>query len=400
MRRLVILGSTGSIGRASLDVVRALRADGEALEVAGLSAHGNVALLAEQVREFRPAAVAVTTGGAAARARDALRAGAPDWRGEVLAGPDGLAALTSRWGADLVLVAVEGIAGLRPTLAALSSGADVALATKEALVAGGALITDAVARTGRRLLPVDSEHSAIFQCLAGHPREAVARLWLTASGGPFRRRSREEMAAVTPQDALRHPTWKMGRKVTVDSATLMNKGLEIIEAHWLFGVAPERIEVVIHPQSLVHSCVEFVDGSVLAQIGPRDMRLPIQYALTYPARRPVALPPLDLRTVGALEFEPPDPSRFPCLLSAREALARGGTAPAALNAADEVAVRLFLDGRIRFLEIAAVVRRVLEAHDVRPATSLDAVLAADREAREAAAACARGRDAALRRSGG
>jgi len=338
-RRLAILGSTGSIGRAALDVVRSLRASGEAFEVVGLAAHRNIELLAAQVREFRPAAVAVAASRDAAA--EALGAGAPGWHGEVLAGADGLAALAAGTGAELVLVAVSGVAGLRPTLAALDAGADVALATKEALVAGGPLIMEAAARSGRRLVPVDSEHSAIFQCLAGQSQAEVRRLWLTASGGPFRRRSPEELDAVTPQEALRHPTWSMGRKVTVDSATLMNKGLEIIEAHWLFGVPAERIEVVIHPQSLVHSCVEFVDGSVLAQIGPRDMRLPIQYALTYPRRQPAPPRPLDLRALGALEFEPPDPRRFPCLVHAREALARGGTAPAVLNAADEVAVRLF-----------------------------------------------------------
>jgi 1-deoxy-D-xylulose-5-phosphate reductoisomerase len=237
---------------------------------------------------------------------------------------------------------------------------------------------------------VDSEHSAIFQCLAGQPRGDVARLWLTASGGPFRRSSWRDMAAITPRDALRHPTWKMGRKVTVDSATLMNKGLEIIEAHWLFGVAPERIEVVVHPQSIVHSCVELVDGSILAQMGPRDMRLPIQYALTYPRRRPAAPTPLDLRTLGALEFEPPDTERFPCLGYAREALLRGGTAPAALNAANEVAVHLFLDGQIGFTDIARLVHHVVQGHRAQPASSLEAVLTADREARadaEAYAAC-------------
>jgi 1-deoxy-D-xylulose-5-phosphate reductoisomerase len=383
-RRVVLLGSTGSIGRSALDVVRSLHRAGEALEIVGLSAHWNVPLLAAQVREFRPAAVAVT---APDVEPDAVRAAAADWRGDVQVGLGGLDALAAGYDADLVLVAVEGVAGLRPTLAALAAGADVALATKEVLVAGGGLVTEAAARSGRRLLPVDSEHSAIFQCLAGRAQDEVARIWLTASGGPFRHLSPGEMAAVTPEAAMRHPTWQMGRKVTVDSATLMNKGLEVIEAHWLFGVAPERIEVVVHPQSLVHSCVELVDGSVLAQIGPRDMRLPIQYALTYPRRLSAALTaPLDLRTLGALEFEPPDPARFPCLAYAREALVRGGTTPAALNAADEVAVHLFLEKRITFPEIASLVRRVLDTHRSRPAASLDAILDADREAREAAAA--------------
>jgi 1-deoxy-D-xylulose-5-phosphate reductoisomerase len=401
MRRLVILGSTGSIGRAALDVVRSLQRAGEEIAIVGLSGHRNVSLLAEQVRDFHPEAVAVAAsetapsqgapgGDAGAPAATALQAAAPEWHGEVLVGAEGLISLAAECNADLVLVAVEGIAGLRPTLAALGSGADVALATKEVLVGGGSLVTDAAVRSGRRLLPVDSEHSAIFQCLSGQPRGDVARLWLTASGGPFRRSSLQDMAAVTPRDALRHPTWKMGRKVTVDSATLMNKGLEIIEAHWLFGVAPERIEVVVHPQSIVHSCVEFVDGSILAQMGPRDMRLAIQYALTYPRRRPAAPTPLDLRTLSALEFEPPDPERFPCLGYAREALMRGGTAPVALNAANEVAVHLFLDGRIGFTDIARLVRRVVDGHSAQPASSLETVLAADREARadaETYAAC-------------
>ena len=343
----------------------------------GLAAGTNVALLARQVHEVRPEAVAV---GSAAGAR-ALRDAVPGWRGDVLVGPEGLAALAGGTGADMVLVGVVGVAGLEPTLAALAAGKDVALATKEVLVAGGALVTGAAGRRGKRILPIDSEHSAIFQCLAGQDAQAVARLWLTASGGPFLRLDAEAMAAVTPADALRHPTWQMGPKVTVDSATLMNKGLEVIEARWLFGVPAERIEVVIHPQSVVHSCVEFVDGSVLAQLGAPDMHLPVQYALTYPRRHPGTGARLDLRTLGTLVFEPLDPSRFPCLGLAREALEMGGTAPAALNAANEVSVRLFLEGRIRFPEIARNVRRVLDRHTPGAATSVEAILAADREAR-------------------
>ncbi len=376
-RDLIILGATGSIGRAALDVVRSLRQSGMEMRVVGLSGRQNAALLAEQVREFRPQAVAVGSPAAAQALRDA----ASGWRGAVLAGPDAPAELAGATAADLVLVAVEGVAGLPPALAALDSGKDVALATKEALVAGGELITRAASRAGRRVLPVDSEHSAIFQCLAGHPPEEVARLWITASGGPFRGWSPEEMARVTPAQALRHPTWKMGKKVTVDSATLMNKGLEVIEAHWLFGVPGDRIEIVIHPQSLVHSLVEFVDGSVLAQLAPTDMRLPIQYALTYPERRRGPLAPLDVRALGTLEFAPPDLDRFPCLAHARDALRRGGTAPAVLNAADEAAVRLFLDGRIGFAEIASLVGRALAQHRPGSAASLEAVLAADEETR-------------------
>lgn len=385
---LIILGATGSIGRAALDVVRQLRNAGTEIRIVGLSARANAGLLAEQVREFRPRAVAVGSPGAAQAFRDA----ASPWRGTVLAGPDAVVELAGSTEADLVLVAVDGVAGLPPALAALESGKSVALATKEALVAGGELITAAASRAGRRILPVDSEHSAIFQCLAGRAPDDVARLWITASGGPFRRWSSEQMAMVTPDEALRHPTWKMGKKVTVDSSTLMNKGLEIIEAHWLFGIPGDRIEIVIHPQSLVHSLVEFVDRSILAQLGPTDMRLPIQYALTYPQRRPAPLEPLDVRRLGTLEFEPPDLARFPCLGHAREALRRGGTAPAVLNAADEVAVRLFLDGRIGFVEIAQLVGRTLARHRPRPAASLEAVMAADAEAREQVRA-------AVRRSG-
>jgi 1-deoxy-D-xylulose-5-phosphate reductoisomerase len=379
MRRIALLGSTGSIGRATLDVVTRLRAIGVELEVVGLAARRDAATLAAQVRMFRPAAAALL----GAEDADALRAAVPGWDGAVLAGPGALERIAAAYEADLVVVAVEGVAGLAPTLAALAAGADVALATKEALVAGGPLVVDAAARGRRRLLPIDSEHAAIFQCLDGRPTEDVARLWLTASGGPFRRLPAEAMARVTPEEALRHPTWRMGRKVTVDSATLMNKGLEIIEARWLFGIAPDRIEVAIHPQSIVHSCVEFVDGSVLAQLAPPDMRLPIQSVLTYPRRVRHAVGRLDLRTLSALEFEAPDDERFPCLGLAREALERGGTATAALNAANEAAVHLFLAGRIGFPAIAAGIRRALYAHVPRPVASLEDVFAADREARAA-----------------
>jgi 1-deoxy-D-xylulose-5-phosphate reductoisomerase len=378
-RRLTIVGSTGSIGRAALDVARHLP---DKVTVVGLAARGSVPRLAEQVRTVQPEAVAV---GSPDGARE-LRAQVPGWHGEVLVGERGLADLAGGTTADLVLVCVDGAAGLAPTLAALSAGKDVALATKEVLVAGGALVSATAARMGRRILPVDSEHSAIFQCLAGQAPDSVARLWLTASGGPFLRLDAGAMDTVTPADALRHPTWRMGPKVTVDSATLMNKGLEIIEAHWLFGMAEDRIEVVIHPQSVVHSLVEFVDHSVLAQLGAPDMRMPIQYAFTYPRRLEGAGARLDLHTLASLTFEAPDAVRFPCLGYARTALRRGGTAPAALNAANEVSVRLFLDGRLRFSDIARNVERVLERHTAVPATSMDAILAADGEARRLAAA--------------
>ncbi len=377
-RRLTIIGSTGSIGRAALDVTRHLAGE---MTVVGLCARGSVARLAEQVRAVQPEAVAV---GSPEGARE-LRAHVPGWHGEVLVGERGPADLAAGTTADLVLVCVDGAAGLAPTLAALSAGKDVALATKEVLVAGGALVSATAARAGRRILPVDSEHSAIFQCLDGQAPDSVARLWLTASGGPFLRLDAGAMDNVTPEAALRHPTWRMGPKVTVDSATLMNKGLEIIEAHWLFGVPEDRIEVVIHPQSVVHSLVEFVDHSVLAQLGAPDMRTPLQYAFTYPRRLDGAGARLDLHTLADLTFEPPDAVRFPCLGYARTALRRGGTAPAALNAANEVSVRLFLDGRLRFSDIARNVERVLERHTAVPATSMDAILAADGEARRLAA---------------
>ncbi len=374
MRRVAILGSTGSIGRTALDV--ASRLDGEVTVVA-LSARTDMEGLAQQVRDVHPEAVAVGS----AESAKTLRELVPAWRGDLLIGEEGLADLAAGTSADLVLVGVVGAAGLAPTLAALSRGKDIGLATKEVLVAGGALVTATAQRTGKRILPIDSEHSAIFQCLAGQPPEAVARLWLTASGGPFLRLDAAAMEAVTPADALRHPTWRMGPKVTVDSATLMNKGLEVIEAHWLFGVTPERIEVVIHPQSVVHSLVEFVDGSLLAQLGAPDMHLPVQYALTYPRRLGGTGIRLDLHALGALGFEPPDPVRFPCLGYARIALEMGGTAPAVLNAANEVSVRLFLEGRLRFPDIARNVRKILDRHTPAPATSLDAILAADHEAR-------------------
>jgi 1-deoxy-D-xylulose-5-phosphate reductoisomerase len=301
----------------------------------------------------------------------------------VLSGAGSLEAVAAMPDVDMVLVAVVGAAGLRPTLAALEAGHDVALANKEALVAGGALVTAARDRRGVRLVPVDSEHSAIYQCLAGARDADVRRLILTASGGPFLRRPMAALRHVTVEEALAHPTWNMGRKVTIDSATLMNKGLEIIEAHWLFGVAPDRIDVVIHPQSLIHSMVEFVDGSVLAQAAAPDMRGPIQHALTAPHRRPGLVPPLEWAGL-TMTFEGPEEARFPSLGLARAALRLGGTAPAVLNAANEVAVQRFLDGVIAFTEIVEAAGAVLDRHTARPAASLEDVLAADAWARREA----------------
>ncbi|MDR7483875.1 MAG: 1-deoxy-D-xylulose-5-phosphate reductoisomerase [Armatimonadota bacterium] len=372
--RLVVLGSTGSIGRAALEVAEGLGDVG----IVGLSARANVDLLAVQARRWRPRAVAVIDPAAAARVQGDLPPGV-----RLLVGADGLLALASMPEVDMVLVAVVGASGLPPTLAALAAGHDVALANKEALVAGGALVTAARERSGARLLPVDSEHSAIFQCLAGQDRAAVRRLILTASGGPFLRRPLHDLRSATVEEALAHPTWNMGPKVTIDSATLMNKGLEIIEAHWLFGVAAAQIEVVIHPQSLVHSMVEFIDGSTIMQAGVPDMRGPIQYALTAPRRRPGPVRPLEWSRLH-LTFEQPDPERFPALALARRALERGGVVPAVLNAANEVAVAKFLQRTIRFPEIIETVAEVLERCEPRPADSLESVLDADAWARREA----------------
>jgi 1-deoxy-D-xylulose-5-phosphate reductoisomerase len=372
--RLAVLGSTGSIGRAALEVAGAL---GD-VRVAALAARTHIELLGEQARRWRPRAVAVEAEGAGKRLRDLVPA-----QTAVFSGPDALTSLAAMPDVDMVLVAVVGSAGLRPTLAALEAGHDVALANKETLVAGGALVTAAQHRSGARLVPVDSEHSAIFQCLAGADVTAVRRLILTASGGPFLRRPLATLRHARVEEALAHPTWNMGRKVTIDSATLMNKGLEVIEARWLFGVMPDQIDVVIHPQSLVHSMVEFVDGSVLAQAATPDMRGPIQYALTAPGRRPGLVRPMEWAGV-TMTFERPEEARFPSLALARDALREGGVAPAVLNAANEVAVERFLAGGIAFTEIVETVRAVLECHTPRPAGSLDAVLEADAWARREA----------------
>jgi 1-deoxy-D-xylulose-5-phosphate reductoisomerase len=369
--RLVILGSTGSIGRAALEVADAL---GD-VQVVGLGVRRDVVALQTQIARWRPRAVAVTDEAAANRVRPALPVGIT-----LFAGPDAATVLAAMPDVDMVLVAVVGASGLRPTLAALEAGHDVALANKETLVAGGHLVAVARARSRSRLLPVDSEHSAILQCLAGEDRRTIRRLILTASGGPFLRRPLAELGAVTVEEALAHPTWNMGRKVTIDSATLMNKGLEIVEAHWLFDIAPEQIDVVIHPQSVVHSMVEFTDGATIAQLARPDMRGPIQYALTSTRRRPGLVPPVEWERV-TLTFERPEPDRFPALGLAREALRRGGTTPAALNAANEVAVERFLSGALRFPEIIDTVSLVLARHQTRPGSSLDAVLDADAWAR-------------------
>lgn len=358
-----------------MDVVRALP---DRLRVVGLASAGNnLDLLERQVREFWPAAVAVVDPGKAFELRRRL-AGEPVL---VFGGEDAMVRLAAWEEADLVLTAVAGSAGLAPTLAAIRANKEIALANKETLVAAGALVTGEAAAHGVKLLPVDSEHSALFQCLQGTQPGSVKKLILTASGGPFRGWTWEQLAKVTPAQALKHPRWNMGRKISIDSATLMNKGLEIIEAHWLFGTPVENIEVVVHPQSTVHSALEFHDGSVLAQLGPTDMRLPIQYALTYPDRPANNFQRLDLIALGSLTFEPPDPGAFPCLNYATEAVTIGGTMPAVVNAANEVAVEAFLDGDLDFLGIPRTIERIMARHDPVPAASLASVLKADAWAR-------------------
>ncbi|MCL6638939.1 MAG: 1-deoxy-D-xylulose-5-phosphate reductoisomerase [Firmicutes bacterium] len=377
MKNIVILGSTGSIGRQTLAVVRSMP---DRFRVVGLAAGSNWRLLAGQIREFRPVAAALAGAEALTSLSRELGAACP----ELASGRAGLESLAQIPSADLVVVAVTGAAGIYPTIAAIRAGKDVALANKETLVAAGEPVTGLAKRKGVRLLPVDSEHSAIWQCLRGETPAAVAKIILTASGGPFRETEREKLAFVTPEMALAHPNWQMGKKITVDSATLMNKGLEVIEARWLFEVDYNQIEVVVHPQSIIHSAVEFCDGSVIAQMGLPDMRLPIQYALTYPDRLKSGLPRLRFADLAGLTFIEPDHKRFPALKLAYEAGKAGGTMPAVLNAANEVAVGAFLQGRIRFPDITAIVAAVMEQHHVVTRPSLDAIMEADRLAREAA----------------
>jgi len=369
MRRLLIIGSTGSIGTQALDVVS--RSD--SLEVVGLAARSNAELLLEQAAACGVDRIALADEHAAARASER-------WTdGEVLGGAEGLVALITDTDCDLVLNALVGSAGLGPTVAALGEGLDLALANKESLVVGGELVTALAEATGARILPVDSEHSALFQLIAGEPPGTVDRLVLTASGGPFRGRS--DLSAITPDDALAHPTWDMGAKVTIDSATLMNKGLEVIEAHHLFGVPYDRIDVVVHPQSIVHALVQLVDGASLAHLGHPDMRVPISHALHHPERADVPVEPLDLTSIGALTFEAPDGEAFACLRLAREAGRAGGTAPCVLNAANEVAVHAFLEGALSFPGIAELVERSLEAMPAEPVRHFADLYAVDSEAR-------------------
>jgi len=377
-RKVVLLGSTGSIGCSTLAVAKRLP---ERIELVGLAACSSVQRLAEQARETGVRELAL----ADASKESELRALCPEGT-RIRVGAEGLAELAAEVEADVVLVAIVGTAGLRPALAAIEAGRDLAVASKEILVMAGEVVTRQAARHGARLLPVDSEHNAIFQCLCGDASDGreVRRLILTASGGPFRTTPAERLEGVAVEDALRHPTWEMGRKITIDSATLFNKGLEMIEARWLFGIGMERIDVVVHPQSIVHSMVEFVDGSVLAQLSRTDMEFPIQYALTWPERVGGGPEPLDFAELARLDFEAPRHDDFPALRLARRAGVHGGTLPAVFNAANEVAVEAFIGGRLSFPGIWRLVESVMERHETRSAADLEQVLEADRQAREVA----------------
>jgi 1-deoxy-D-xylulose-5-phosphate reductoisomerase len=372
-RRVILLGATGSIGTSAIKVAEAIP---DRMEIVGLAAHRNAAKLAEQANRLRPPAVCVANSEAVTQLK-ALLAYSP----EIHAGEHGLIELATRAEADLVLVAIVGTAGLRPALAALQAGKDLAVASKEILVMAGAIVMEQAARLGRLVLPVDSEHNAIFQCLENRPSEQIRNIILTASGGPFRCWPTEDLERVTPADALKHPTWSMGPKITVDSATLFNKGLEMIEARWLFDVPMEQVQVVVHPQSIVHSLVEFADNSVLAQLSHSDMCFPIQYAVTWPDRVPNNLKPLRLSELGRLEFEEPRYDVFPALNLARMAGDQGGTLPAVLNAANEVAVEAFLQGRIPFPAIWRVVAEAMEQVSQLADPTLDDILEADAQAR-------------------
>jgi 1-deoxy-D-xylulose-5-phosphate reductoisomerase len=384
VKRIAILGSTGSIGQSALAVVDAHR---ERLDVVGLAAGENADLLAEQIARYQPRIAAMATGDAVDRLKQTGVGG-----GVTIAEPgrEGLVAVASHPDVDLVLCASSGTEGLEAVLAAIERGKTVALANKEVLVMGGAIVTEAAARHGVPILPVDSEHNAIHQCLHGRRPEEIRRLILTASGGPFRGMSASELESVSAEEALKHPTWRMGRKITIDSATLMNKGLEVIEAHWLFGARADQIGVLIHPQSVVHSMVELADGSVIAQLGVTDMRMPIQYAFSYPDRWAAPMPALDLARAGRLEFDAPDTRVFPCLTLAYRALEAERSLPVVLNAANEVAVAQFLEGRIGFTSIPHVIDATMAAHQPSLVTTVAQVRAVDCWARQQADEIARG----------
>ncbi len=384
MKRIAILGSTGSIGQSALAVIDA---HADRLQIVGLAAGENAERLAAQVARYRPRVAAMASGDAIDRLRRIGGVGETTLAG---AGRDGLVAVASHPDVDIVLCASSGTDGLEAVLAAIEHGKTIALANKEVLVMAGGIVTDAASRKGVAILPVDSEHNAIHQCLHGRASSEVRRLVLTASGGPFRGRTSGQLADVTAEEALQHPTWRMGRKITIDSAPLMNKGLEVIEAHWLFGVPGDHIDVVIHPQSVVHSMVELTDGSIMAQLGVTDMRLPIQYAFSYPERWAAPWPSLDLARAARLDFEVPDTTAFPCLQLAYRALAAERSLPVVLNAANEIAVDAFLEGRIGFTAIHEITAQTMAAHVAAEVATLEAVRAVDAWARQYAAEIARG----------
>ena len=376
MKRVILLGSSGSIGESTCKVARALP---DKMKIVGLGVAKSTERLLEQAKEFGVRALAVSDPQAAEKVKSKLPAGA-----KFFPGAEGLARMVEETDADMVLVAIVGTAGLAPALAALRSGKDLAVASKEILVLAGSAVMAEAKKRKRQVLPVDSEHNAIFQCLQGANEKEVRKVILTASGGPFRQSRAAELEKVTVAQALKHPTWSMGKKITIDSATMFNKGLEMIEAHWLFGLPMKQVEVVVHPQSIVHSMVEFIDGSVLAQLSVTDMCFPIQYAVTFPERMPSGLPPLDLAKLGSLTFEAPDEKRFPALRLAREAGEAGGTLPGVFNAANEVAVEAFLAEQISFPRIWGMVEEVMQKHTTLSSPDLDAIIEADRWARSEA----------------
>ncbi len=379
MKRLAVLGCTGSIGVNTLQIVEQFP---ERFEVVGLAAGANIQLLREQILKFRPKVVSVLN----RELEEALRSDLGDSYVQIFHGIEGLIQVATHPEVDQVVSGIVGAVGLIPTLSAVKTGKAIALANKEPLVMAGKILIEEARRNNVQILPVDSEHSAIFQSLLGHQREDVHRLILTASGGPFLNVPLHKLQDVTVNEALRHPHWEMGKKITIDSASLMNKGLEVIEAHWLFNIPVEKIAVQIHPQSVVHSMVEYVDGSVVAQMGIADMRIPISYALSFPHRLPLNLPRLDLPRLGSLTFSTPDPERFPCLQLAYQSIQIGETMPTILNATNEVAVNAFLEGSIRFTDIPLLLRRVMEQHEVKVVHTIEDVLKADQWARERAKA--------------
>jgi 1-deoxy-D-xylulose-5-phosphate reductoisomerase len=379
MKRITILGSTGSIGRNALELITYHK---DKFEVAVLTAGNNIDLLEKQIKTFSPKVVAVADEEAAGKLQKRLQKNSSSL--QILAGRQGIADAASYKDSDFVLSAIVGAVGLIPTISAIRSGKTIGLANKEALVMAGNIIIEESKKFGTTILPVDSEHSAIFQCIQGHRKSDIRRIILTASGGPFAGKDKRNLARITPRDALKHPRWKMGKKITIDSATLMNKGFEVIEAHYLFSLPPHRIEVLIHPQSIIHSIVEFSDRSCLAQLSIPDMKGPIAYALTYPDRLEDVVHGLDLARISPLSFKKPDNRRFPCLSYAYKALEAGGTMPSAMNAANEVAVNAFLNGKIKFTDIPVIIKKTMELHTVIPCLDLDTVMEADRWARKKA----------------